>query len=179
MDTVKITNLNEPIFPDYNFLVSEFWLPIKEDFDLYKCIPKALQILRDWASDQFGFDFPLEITSTWRPLDKIDGPPAHRLTPPAVDHICSKTTYWEQYRDKIRNEMKNRRTSVLIQSILDTGLNVILFEPSCIHLHWRDGKNASMGFNNHPDDSKWPFGIYLGEWEPNGTPEGHNETYSI
>ena len=179
MQTVKITNSKEPIFPTYDFRIDEFWNPIKKDFEMYECLYQAMQVFRDWATWKFGFDFPLDVTSTWRPKEPLSRPPAHRLIPPAIDHCPTDRKMWQKYRAAIIKEMKEWRTSVLMQSLLDTGTKVIIFEPTCMHMHWRDGKDAAMGTNNHPDDEKYPLGIYLGSWQRvKGNPKGKNISYS-
>jgi len=169
MQTIKITDNINPILYGQNFAVKEFWQPIEKDFEIYVCLPKALQVLRDWASKQFGFEVPLRVTSTWRPNDSVNGPSAHRICPPAVDHCTLDEKLWYSYRAKIIKEMKTWQTSKLMEELLQTGTNVILFEMGCIHMHYRtDNLHITKKFGK----------IYLGEW---GVKDGEqfNVAYSF
>lgn len=168
METIKITNDTNNI-DGLNFAPVEFWkpliTPLCQDFDLYACIPKALQVLRN----KFGTWW---INSAWRPNDNTAGPTAHIICPPAVDSQSAEN--WPVVMSQIREELKNWRNSELIQDMLSIGVNCIIIEGSCLHVHYR------TEYNSHPDDSKWPDGIYLGEWQPeSGNPNGINTIYSI
>jgi hypothetical protein len=162
METIKVINSKEPILFGLNFMCVEFFSPPiqppNKEFQMYTCLPKALQILRNWFSKKYGCPIPWEVTSTLRIHDPIDGPPAHRLEPPAVDSICYDQLLWPEIENMIRTEMKVWETSELMQNILATGTNVIIIENGCLHMHWR------ADHNHHPDDTKYTSGLYIGEW---------------
>ena len=57
MKTVLITNKKDNLTNDFKY--SEFWKGT--DFELYECLPKAIQFIREY------YGIPFTITSTYRP----------------------------------------------------------------------------------------------------------------
>lgn len=173
MDTIHIINSPLPVLYGVNFSKKEFWSPPKPptrlDFDLYSCIPLALQVFRDYFSKLYGKEIKWLVTSCYRPNDPLTMPDAHRICPPACDSVPLDRILWQEIQNKIRNELKRWENSDLIKSVLVTGCNVIIIEPTCLHIHQR---------NHNLDYPKgYVTGIYLGEWSrKNG--KGINISYS-
>jgi hypothetical protein len=184
METIKITNSRESVSPGLNFEFYEFWhtllRPLDQDFDLFACIPQALQVFRNYYNKIWW------VNSAWRPTDDPRGPHAHLDCPPAVDSQSEEG--WPEVMADIRNELKNWRTSDLVKKVLETGVNCIIIEHDCLHIHYR------TEYNSHPvigdelgEDMKgksydlvYTDGLYLGEWQPKaGDPRGENTIYSI
>lgn len=173
METIKVCNEAPPALYGLNFSLKEFWLPFYNgylykngnppsiaEYNLYKCLPLALQVFRDYFSKLYGSEIKWTVTSAYRPWDDLSLPEAHRVIPPAVDSKSSDLTLWnDEICSKIRNECKRWEQSELITNVLATGCNVIIIEFGCLHLHWRNKSS-----NHFPDNVKYPFGIYIGEW---------------
>jgi hypothetical protein len=155
INTIRITNSDEPVFVNANFTKKEFWNPVKIDFDLYTCIPESLQIIQDYFSAYFKKDFKLKIGWTWRPWDSLTLPPAHRICPPAVDTTPLDETLWAIVHTVLQREFQNWKESHLVKQIVNTGVNVILIENSTLHLHRRN-----VLLHNTKELGK----VYIGEW---------------
>ena len=177
MDVIHITDSNEQVLYGLNFTNREFWHPIiapaDKDFNLFVCIPLALQVIRDFFTKQYGREIAILITSTYRPFDPITMPPAHKVPPPAVDSVALDETLREEIINKIRLEFKRWEQSELVAGILKTGCNVMIIENTCLHLHYRENN-----LNYHPEYT--PQHFYIGEWQPSKTnPMGINVCYSV
>lgn len=159
MKTILITNKRDNITNDFQY--KEYWKG--RDFEIYACIPKAIQILRDY------YGLKISISSSYRPNDPVYMPDAHRKTPPAIDCVTTDRAKWAEIRDKIREEFKNWMTSKLVKDIINTGTNVMIIENTCLHLHHRK-------VNLHQTNQYG--GIYIGEWKPDGK-AGVNTAYSF
>ena len=159
MKTVLITNKRDKITNDFQY--KEYWKG--RDFELYECLPKAIQFIREY------YGIPFTITSTYRPNDALTMPEAHRIQPPAIDCVTTDRSKWNDIRNDIRNEFKEWMTSKLVQGIIATGTNVMIIENVCLHLHYRE-KNTHM--------TRQYGKIYIGEWSPNGN-KGTNTAYSF
>ena len=159
-ETIKITNIGVPALYKSNFLVNEFWLPAKQDFDCYVCLVQALDVIRNY------FNMKWFVTSTYRPADPLSMPDAHRKQPPAIDSVCCDRMQWPVICGKIRNELKNWEHSKLIHDIVATGCNVIIIENNCLHIQHRD--------TNLHYPVEFATGVYFGEWSPPNT----NTAYS-
>lgn len=159
MEIVKISNRNDNLTS--NFKYSEFWKGT--DFELYACLPKAIQFIREY------YGIPFTITSTYRPNDALTLPEAHRIQPPAIDVVTTDRTKWAEIRTDIRNEFKEWMTSKLVHGIIATGTNIMIIENVCLHLHYRINKTHMTR----------QYGkIYIGEWSPNSN-SGNNIAYSF
>jgi hypothetical protein len=156
MKTIKITKTDTPVLPGLNFLTSEFWTPAGRDFELYECMPLALQAFRDWFTELYGSPVKWHVTSTFRPWDDPKLPEAHRVPPPAVDSVSMDTNLWPWVVKIIRKELQNWQTSTLVEKVVTTGCNIIIIEGGCLHIHYRTYKLHII--------KKFPQGIYLGEW---------------
>ena len=159
MKTVIITNKRDNITNDFQY--KEYWKGT--DFELYECLPKAIQFIREY------YGIPFTITSTYRPNDALTLPEAHRIQPPAVDIVTTDRSKWNNIRNDIRNEFKEWMTSKLVHGIIATGTNIMIIENVCLHLHYRINKTHMTR----------QYGkIYIGEWSPNGN-KGTNTAYSF
>ena len=159
MEVVKITNKEDNLTT--NFKYSKFWKGT--DFELYECLPKAIQFIREY------YGIPFTITSTYRPNDALTLPEAHRKQPPAVDIVTTDRNKWNEIKTDIRKEFKEWMTSKLVHGIISTGTNIMIIENVCLHLHYRTEKTHMTR----------QYGkIYIGEWSPNGN-TGNNIAYSF
>ena len=130
MKTVLITNKKDNLTNDFKY--SDFWKGT--DFELYECLPKAIQFIREY------YGIPFTITSTYRPNDALTLPEAHRIQPPAIDCVTTDRSKWNDIRNDIRNEFKEWMTSKLVHGIIATGTNIMIIENVCLHLHYRKNK---------------------------------------
>ena len=159
MKTVIITNKRDNITNDFQY--KEYWKGT--DFELYECLPKAIQFIREY------YGIPFTITSTYRPNDALTLPEAHRIQPPAIDCVTTDRNKWNEIKTDIRNEFKEWMTSKLVHGIIATGTNIMIIENVCLHLHYRINKTHMTR----------QYGkIYIGEWSPNGN-KGTNTAYSF
>ena len=157
MNTIKIQNKQGPVMVGLNFTHAEFWNPAKCDFELYQCLPLALQAIRDFFTKEYQREIGITVTSTYRPNDPINFPAAHRIPPPAVDSVASDVNLRNEIISRIRSEFKRWEKSELVRNILKTGTNVLIIENTCLHLHFRK-ENLSF----HPGYECEHF--YIGEW---------------
>ena len=159
MEVVKISNKKDNLTNDFKY--SDFWKGT--DFELYECLPKAIQFIREY------YGIPFTITSTYRPNDALTLPEAHRIQPPAIDCVTTDRSKWNDIRNDIRNEFKEWMTSKLVHGIIATGTNIMIIENVCLHLHYR---------KNKIHQTRQYGGIYIGEWKPDGK-AGINTAYSF
>ena len=96
MEVVKISNKKDNLTNDFKY--SDFWKG--NDFELFSCLPKAIQFIREYYS------IPFTITSTYRPNDALTMPEAHRIQPPTIDCVTTDRSKWNDIRNDIRNEFK-------------------------------------------------------------------------
>jgi hypothetical protein len=135
METIHITNSKEKVSD--HFTMYEYWKPFfgsKGDFHTPKALINGIEFLRVW------FDFPMIITSVYRPSGKLYDVHSDGLAAD-VNPIDSKLKV--QMLDTFKTECLNyinQKGSTLIDGLRNIGITGFGIEGKCIHLDCRNYK---------------------------------------
>ena len=157
MELIKIVNSNDAVLPGLNFTMREFYSPrypkppIGHEFNLPKCLPLALQVIRDHYREKYK-NLTWIVTCTLRHGN--DDFSSHKN---CVDSIPGSNVV--EVMADIQKNFISWENSELVHKILTTGTNVMIIENGCLHLGWRTNK-----LDHHKGYPIEDF--YIGFWQP-------------